>query len=434
MSVPELGSIEFYNTYYRDSAEGTKAIIGRLISSLESYLSKPGNTIDGWLAEKKGNAIRWKERFLFLRKFNDVYWHFDVAKYNPDYLKIVEDMNMGRNLTVKSSNSNENLWKEFERLDKLREDVLRGPVTLETLFGFWLPPRRMDVYELEIRSSDTDEPINYYNKNYNKFVFNDYKNGKSKGKQEFSILGLMPLYQKKEILSKAISFLNSRRDGKLYPWATFNRKIPEWYGTDNNTLRKYWESMIDRHGTKEQRLILSKWLDHSVDTAVKNYVIDKPSEKLEEKPSSKSMSLRGALRREKVYRDRMARDLDKAKKERDENEKKQVVGNMRGIPVEAKVTRRPPQFVNPLYPFAVPLDFSKVTLADINMMDAKKRNPDYADLSKVTLADIQKMERRRDPDYVDLSKVNHSDFVNQPVANTGLVKTSGLTLDDFAGL
>lgn len=278
MPNPELGSKEFFDKFYPESvAESTVNNVSRLIANLTTYLLSTNNRgLDGWLHEKINNPIRWKERFLFLRRFSGVYWNFNDSKYNAHYQKILEEQNAGVNQTVRPQNSNEAIMSEFEKLDKYMERARKGPITLETLFGVWLPPRRLDVYELFIVDNDTDEDVNYYNRNTRTFVFNVYKNEKSKGQQRFKIESLAPLYKDKSILPMVIKFLNNRPIGKLYPWAinTISTLIPKWYGTSNSTLRKYWSTRYDKNGTKGQRLLLSKWMDHDTNVVLKNYVIE----------------------------------------------------------------------------------------------------------------------------------------------------------------
>ena len=86
------------------------------------------------------------------------------------------------------------------------------------------------------------------------------------------LLSLTPLYvDNKQMLLNIIGFLNSRPDGRLYKWKDINRKILEWYGYDNSTIRKYWVSTTDKVFTPNQKLVLAKYMDHSVDTQLKHY-------------------------------------------------------------------------------------------------------------------------------------------------------------------
>lgn len=272
--VEELGSDLFFEKWYPETKESTRDIYRRLIADLQMYLTVHGDGVAGWLEEKNGNAQRWKERFLFLRKLNGVYWDFDVCKYNEEYVRIVESLNLGKNLSVKETNMDDNLLLEFEKLDRLFALERKRPVRIEMLFGCWLPPRRLDVYSLVVRKSATSEAINYYDQSRNLFVFNEYKNAKSKGCTEFSIMALSPLYENKEMLFQVVRFMNSLPVGKIYRWKSMHTMVQKWYGVPTNTLRKYWVTKMN-NGSKEQKLILCKWMDHSLERAVKSYIVEK---------------------------------------------------------------------------------------------------------------------------------------------------------------
>lgn len=272
----ELGSVEFFDKYYPTAKQNTKDGVSRLIANLNNWRdANPNKDLGLWIDEKTDNTHRWKERFLFLRKFNEVYWTFNLKQYNNQYVKLMADLNMGKNVNVKTTSTDEHLLSEFARLDSLFKSHKTGMVTIESLFGCWLPPRRMDVYKLVIRDSDTTDPINYYNQSTNEFVFRDYKNSKTKSVQRFSIMSLVPLYSDPKELFKVIEFLNSRPLGVLYKWAekSLDALINKWYGCNNTTMRKYWETKY-HNGTKSQQLCLSQWMDHSIDTALRNYVVE----------------------------------------------------------------------------------------------------------------------------------------------------------------
>lgn len=274
MSNPELGSIEFFEKYYPKTKPQTRAIYSRLISNLESWLEVHPSDYGGWLEDKKSNLHRWKERFLFLRKFNGIYWNIDIGKHNSDYLKLVQKVTLGENVCVKPSNESDTLIAEFERLDSLITLKRLEFVEYGSIFGAFLPPRRLDVYSLMIRDSDTDETINYYNKTTNNFVFRDSKTIKDGNSQTIGILTLLPLYDDKTVLFRAIEWLNSRPIGPLFPWVKFDKHITKWYGCTNTTLRKYWGTKFTNNGTKQQKIILSQWMGHTIDQCVKSYTIE----------------------------------------------------------------------------------------------------------------------------------------------------------------
>lgn len=287
---PVLGSEEFYAKWYPNISDSTKAIYRRLINSLETS----GSDVSDWMNEKRGNPYRWKERFLLLRKFNGIYWTFDVEKYNGEYVAIMEEMNNGENLVVTESNSNDSLLTTFNELDEKFDWNRKFNVTKDMLFGCWLPPRRMDVYELIIRKSPLpdDDRRNYYDQSSNMFVFHNYKNSKYSGVTKIGIMSLAPLYENKELFFRIVKYLNSLPAGELYPQKSKYAIAKKSYGVSNAVLRKYWVSKINICD-KKQRLILSKWMDHSLDTAAKHYLIEATKPSVEDEDTDYSWALGG---------------------------------------------------------------------------------------------------------------------------------------------
>lgn len=276
MSEPELGSVEFFAKYYPNAKENTCRKYKSILSNLKNWIGRnPVSSVSGWLDEAEGNVLRWKERFLFLRKFADIYWKFDATKYNTTYLEYMEKCTMGQNLTVTCKNEPQVLEKSFKELDEIYAKKRKLPVALDSIFGAYLPPRRMDVYGLEIRDSDTNDKINYFNKTTNEFVFNNSKEKNKGPTNRFPILKLLPLYEDKNILFSAAKWLSERPNGKLFPYSRFEGPIKRWYGHCNNSQRKYWASKFDKSGSMEQRILLRRWMNHSADVCQTNYIVEK---------------------------------------------------------------------------------------------------------------------------------------------------------------
>ena len=275
MTEYELGSDEFFNHYYPRAKESTRDIYRRLITNLQLWqVANPGKDVGLWLEEKNGNYRRWVERFTFLRKFNNVYWTFDAVHYNKEYLRLLLIRKDGENMTTSVQNSTPVLLETFGDLDSRISRMRSGPIGLSSLFGCWLPPRRWDGYQVVIRSSDTSDKINYYNKSTNMFVFNNYKNAKTKNVQKFGILRLLPLYENPNDLYRVVEYLNGLPDGPICPsLSNLDKRIKKWYGCCNNILRKYWETKFSK-GTRQQKIVLADWMDHSPTTALMYYTVD----------------------------------------------------------------------------------------------------------------------------------------------------------------
>lgn len=211
-------------------------------------------------------------RAHFLRPLKDHYVDFNDDEWfmiNEIYQDALVERAMGEQVYAKEIDYD----SEFKKLDASIE-IFRNNLNdckIDNLFGGMLPPRRQDLYRLEIRKEYTTSDINFYCQKDMTFYFHSDEN-KKKVDQSFPLLKLAPLYKQYQPLYKRIvAYLQSLPEGRIYKGTNVARSVQSYYGVSNTTLRKYWQTRAPDWFDINQRRILNEWMDQCPKTILSTY-------------------------------------------------------------------------------------------------------------------------------------------------------------------
>ncbi len=178
--------------------------------------------------------------------------------------------------TREQTDANYDKW-----LSKFNE--IRGQtVNAYTLFGGWLPPRRLDdirILYVTQDKLDVNEYPNQYVKSDNTFYFNSFKNSHKKKPEKFTLNESTFSYIESNIINQIKQYLNNTPDGKLFTgdlsYAQFRRAYVHISGFSCNAWRHFWESKINIYdGSPINKAKLQRWLSHTAAVAQSNYIAD----------------------------------------------------------------------------------------------------------------------------------------------------------------
>ncbi len=221
---------------------------------------------------------------------NNISNKFDCERKLKNMVKFIQE-NTGELVTLREKKKNNECMTSKTReqtdanydkwLSKFNE--IRGQtVNAYTLFGGWLPPRRLDdirILYVTQDKLDVNEYPNQYVKSDNTFYFNSFKNSHKKKPEKFTLNESTFSYIDSNIINQIKQYLNNTPDGKLFTgdlsYAQFRRAYVYISGFSCNAWRHFWESKINIYdGSPINKAKLQRWLSHTAAVAQSNYIAD----------------------------------------------------------------------------------------------------------------------------------------------------------------
>ena len=160
-----------------------------------------------------------------------------------------------------------------EEYTGIMDKLFQMPINKYTLFGYWLPPRRRDIFTLNVIADvpedfdiETASGENYYVKSSRSFIYTDFKNKRVQGNQILAVSDLEHLYQP-EVYQKICAFLDEMPIGTLFKNKpdTESRTQAGSNCFNINSFRHFWARYVtEEHNTKANLYLIGKWMAHSI--------------------------------------------------------------------------------------------------------------------------------------------------------------------------
>jgi phage host-nuclease inhibitor protein Gam len=260
--LPEWKSDEFYAKYYAN----TKDLVR--IKNYFKTLEPTPESFDAWIEDSCSDGVKLKKIWYGL-KFHGTYLQFDKTKYEEMKDQILKKKQNGESLTKKTPEENDASY------DAILETFEGRDLTVWSLFGFFLPPRRHDVFEIVVVDKLDESQPNSYCKETNTLRFTEFKNKKTKFIQTYEISSQDFPFLQQCTIDAVVKFLKSKPLGRLFPRyadkAQYGKNYKRFNKFNNTELRHFWARNGKIGYPTPQYVKLCNYMDNSLEVSVINY-------------------------------------------------------------------------------------------------------------------------------------------------------------------
>lgn len=220
-----------------------------------------------WINNSRSDQYKRQRALIALNEFTELVDKTEIET-------IIQEASKSADPNIKKHSE---FLKEYEIISEKFLTIQQNKVqpTIWTLFAYYLPARRSDIYNLEIVDSiSSDINGNYWCKQNSTFYWSKYKTADRYGVQKLDPTELMDILP--SILVKmAIEFLNEQPTGRLFKIqpSTCAKRIIKELGFNNNSFRHFWTTWATKNLNRIQSATIAKWMAHSPAIAATVYRI-----------------------------------------------------------------------------------------------------------------------------------------------------------------
>ena len=266
--LPSYCSPEFYSKMFTKAiSNSTKNCYNFHLKRLVTASDIPTDAeIFAWIESATSSTYK-RHRMILGQRIQKIYG-YDATKLN--------DMHVQLRKAIKDSPESQSLKTNAEFKEEytgIMDKLFQMPINKYTLFGYWLPPRRRDIFTLNVIADvpedfdiETASGENYYVKSSRSFIYTDFKNKRVQGNQILAVSDLEHLYQP-EVYQKICAFLDEMPIGTLFKNKpdTESRTQASSNGFNINSFRHFWARYVtEEHNTKANLYLIGKWMAHSI--------------------------------------------------------------------------------------------------------------------------------------------------------------------------